>query len=62
MAVEKILLFCYHYDPTVGSYTSFAMNLMRAGGVLSVGLLAWYLVVDVARRKEEAATIKEGLA
>jgi len=62
MAVEKILLFCYHYDPSVGSYTVFAMNLMRAGGVVSVLLLAWYITWMVRAEKKRTATIKEGLA
>ena len=62
MALEKILLFCYHYDPSVGSYTVFAMNLMRGGGVLAVGLLAWYITWMLRAEKKRMATIKEGLA
>jgi protein SCO1/2 len=62
MALEKILLFCYHYDPTVGSYTVFAMNLMRGGGVLTVLLLAWYISWMLRAEKKRVATIKEGLA
>ena len=62
MAVEKILLFCYHYDPTVGSYTLFAMNLMRAGGVVAVLLLASYILWMLKMEKQRAARIKEGLA
>jgi protein SCO1/2 len=62
MAVEKILLFCYHYDPSVGSYTVFAMNLMRAGGVVSVLLLGWYITWMIRAEKKRTATIKEGLA
>ena len=62
MAVEKVLLFCYHYDPTVGSYTVFAMNLMRAGGVVTVALLAWYITWMLRAEKKRTARIKEGLA
>ncbi len=41
MAVEKILLFCYHYDPQAGGYVLFATNFMRAGGVLTVLLIGF---------------------
>jgi protein SCO1/2 len=62
MALEKILLFCYHYDPTVGSYTPFAMNVMRAGGVVSVMLLGWYIMWMIRAERKRTAAIKEGLA
>ena len=62
MAVEKILLFCYHYDPTIGSYTMFAMNFMRGGGALTIALLAWYLTWMFRTERKRAAAIKEGLA
>ncbi|HEY2843360.1 MAG TPA: SCO family protein [Bryobacteraceae bacterium] len=43
MTVEKILLYCYHYDPQAGSYVLFATNFMRAGGALTVLLLAFFI-------------------
>jgi len=55
LTVEKILLFCYHYDPTVGSYTLFAMNLMRAGGVVTVLVLGWYILWMFRTEKKRAA-------
>lgn len=39
MALEKILLFCYHYDPNANRYVLFAENVMRGGGALTVLLL-----------------------
>lgn len=62
MALEKILLFCYHYDPAVGSYTVFAMNLMRGGGVVTVALLTWYILWLLRTEKKRTVRIKEGLA
>ena len=44
MTIEKVLLFCYHYDPQANSYTLFAANLMRGGGVLTIIILALYLL------------------
>jgi protein SCO1/2 len=62
MAIEKILLFCYHYDPKIGAYTMFAMNFMRGGAVLTIALLAWYLTWMFRTERRRAHAIKEGLA
>src|SRR5581483_317733 len=40
--VDQILLYCFHYDPTLGQYGPTIMNLVRLGGVLvllGMGLL-----------------------
>ncbi len=36
---DEILLFCYHYDPASGKYTTSILNLVRAGGVLTLVVL-----------------------
>jgi protein SCO1/2 len=44
LSLDRLLLFCYHYDPLARSYVPFAANLMRAGGLLVVvtlGLFLW---------------------
>ncbi len=51
-STEQLLLLCYHFDPKAGSYVMFAMNFMRAGGVLIVLLIAW--MVFRLRRMEKA--------
>ena len=33
-AADQILLFCYHYDPSVGKYGWAVMNLLRASGAV----------------------------
>jgi protein SCO1/2 len=43
MALEKILLFCFHYDPKAGRYVWFALNFMRMGGLLTVALLVFFI-------------------
>ena len=38
---DQVMLYCFHYDPAAGRYTTAVMNLIRAGGlatVLSLGL------------------------
>lgn len=42
-SAEQLLLLCYHYDPAAGSYVVFAMNFMRAGGVLVILAIAFMI-------------------
>ncbi len=39
-ATDRLLLYCYHYDPQAGGYVLFAAKLMRLGGIVTVGALA----------------------
>ncbi len=40
---DRILLFCYHYDPAAKGYVPFAQNFMKFGGVLTVLLMGLFL-------------------
>ena len=67
MAIEKILLFCYHYDPKTSSYVLFASNFMRGGGILTVILIGLYLRRMFRLERLRAVSplktpLKEGLA
>ncbi len=42
--LDRVLLFCYHYDPSTRSYALFATNIMRAGGVLIVLVVSGVLL------------------
>jgi protein SCO1/2 len=53
-AVDKLLLYCYHYNPETGSYALVAMNTIRLGG--AVTLLALVGFVAIALRKEQRRT------
>jgi protein SCO1/2 len=44
LSTDRILLYCFHYDPQAHGYVLFATNFMRAGGVLTVLLLGFVLV------------------
>lgn len=37
--VDKIILYCYHYDPDAKGYVVFAGNVMRLGGAITLVLL-----------------------
>jgi protein SCO1/2 len=43
LTIDKILLFCYHYDPVENKYVMFATNFMKAGGVLTILILGYFL-------------------
>lgn len=62
MTIEKILLFCYHYDPKASGYVLFASNFMKIGGAFTVLLIGWFLWRMVKFEKARSARIKEGLA
>jgi protein SCO1/2 len=66
MAVQKILLYCYHYDPQAGGYVLFATNIMRGGGILTVLIICIFLWrMIVAERKKASLRpreLKEGIA
>ncbi|PIT99590.1 MAG: SCO family protein [Bdellovibrionales bacterium CG10_big_fil_rev_8_21_14_0_10_45_34] len=41
---DKILLFCFHYDPAQRGYAFYAFNIMRAAGAVTVLVLGFFLV------------------
>ena len=58
LSIEKVLLFCYHYDPVESKYVMFATNFMKLGGVLTLLVLGGFLYRMVRaehRRKERFA-------
>ncbi|HKP72866.1 MAG TPA: SCO family protein [Pyrinomonadaceae bacterium] len=60
-AVDKLTLYCYHYDPTTGKYAPVIMNFMRAGGVLTVlGVVG--LIWMLKRRRGAAERLSTGEA
>ena len=58
--VEKLILRCFHYDELLGKYAPFAINTMRVGGVVTVLLLAIFLIIlwrrDKPNRRGEYTT------
>ncbi len=43
LTTDRVLLYCFHYDPQSHGYVLFAANLMRAGGLLTVVVLGFVL-------------------
>ncbi|HSE36926.1 MAG TPA: SCO family protein [Blastocatellia bacterium] len=59
--VDQLLLYCYHYDPTSGKYGLMVMNLMMAGGILTViAMIAMFIVFrrrDLLARRTNAGGV-----
>jgi len=49
--VDRILLYCFHYDPDAGGYVLFARNVMTLGGAATVVLLGALLIVLWTRER-----------
>jgi len=56
--VERVLLFCYNYDPQSRGYVLYAVNLMRAAGVVTVLaiILAWVVLSRSRRQTPQNST------
>ncbi len=52
---DKILLYCYQYDPNADGYVLFAQNVMKLGGALTVVILGGVLGVFWWREKKHKA-------
>lgn len=48
---DRILLFCFHYEPKAGKYVVQAQQLMRLAGVVTVLGIGLYVVVHLVREK-----------
>jgi len=46
---DRILLFCFHYNPSTGQYTLAVLQLLRAGTVLAVLGMALFLTLLIRR-------------
>lgn len=54
-AIDKLLLYCYHYDPAAGGYGFVAMNAVRVGGAVTLIALVGFVAVALAREKQNHA-------
>jgi protein SCO1/2 len=60
LTVEKILLFCYQYDPAKHAYVLFAANVMKLGGALTVLIIGWFLFRMFRMEKKRSAALAHG--
>jgi protein SCO1 len=44
---ERLLLYCYHYDPATGDYGFMAMRAVRLGGAVTLAALVGFVFVSI---------------
>ncbi|MFQ5350471.1 MAG: SCO family protein, partial [Thermoanaerobaculia bacterium] len=49
--VDQVLLYCFHYDPTIGKYSAMTMNMVRLGGVVTLAALAGFVLLMLWRER-----------
>jgi protein SCO1 len=47
--IARLLLFCYHYDPTTGKYSLAIMTVLRVFGTATAVVLAFYIAIMIRR-------------
>ncbi len=53
--IDELLLYCFQYDPAHGRYGAVFMNMLRLGGVVTVGFIVGFIVL-MRRREMRSAT------
>jgi protein SCO1 len=48
-AIDRLLLYCYHYDPSTGSYGFVAMGAVRIGAAVTLLALMGFVVISIRR-------------
>jgi protein SCO1 len=54
-AIDKLVLYCYHYDPASGGYGLVAMKAVRLGGAVTLIALVGFVTAALAREKHHHA-------
>ncbi len=49
--VDRVLLYCYHYDPSTGKYGLVVLNVIRLAGAATAVLLGGFVLVMVSRER-----------
>lgn len=51
--LDKVqLLFCYHYDPAMGTYSLAVFRLLKLGGILTIASLGLFMGLSLAQEKK----------
>lgn len=56
--IDKVVMYCYQYDPDSGSYTPVAINIMKLGGLATLIILGIFLGALWLREKRKKQTSK----
>jgi protein SCO1/2 len=56
--IDKLVLYCYDFDPATGKYTLAVMTVIRVFGVATALALATYILVMIYRDRRMARATK----
>jgi protein SCO1 len=51
---ERVLLYCYTYDPDSGSYVPYAVNIMKIGGIITLMGISLFLGILWIRERKKS--------
>lgn len=57
-AMERVVLYCYTYDPASGSYVPLAINIMKLGGLATLIILGIFLSLFWNKERRPSQTQK----
>jgi protein SCO1 len=60
--VDRLLLYCYHYDPATGKYGLVLMNVLRLAGALTVVCIGGFILIMRRRERRMAGAAPVGPA
>jgi protein SCO1/2 len=52
-AVDRLVLYCSHYDPRTGKYGLVVMRVVRVAGVATIGSLGAFMLVMLRRDRKK---------
>ena len=55
---DRLLLYCYHYDPAKGNYGFVAMRAVRVGGAVTLMALVGFVLVSLRRENRGSDSAK----
>lgn len=58
--IDKVILYCYHFDPATGKYSAAILDVIRLGGIFTVALLAFFIIFFLRREKHAAGMNSSG--
>jgi protein SCO1 len=53
-SLDRLILYCFHYDSSEGAYAPIAARIMQVGGAVSLVVLAGFLTILIRRDKKRA--------
>lgn len=56
--IDKVILFCFHYDPQANKYALYAYNLVRLGGGIIVLVMFFWLLPFWIKAKKNEGTVR----